>query len=113
MNCGSKGKEVHTHASAEEYSQSGLRARTLVLGMTAGLSYSSDPCLLTLTYSAVFSLNDTYCRVLASWCKGSYQHEFGEDREGEGGRRRQWGRMKKGECDVGSHSGISKVSRLP
>lgn len=29
-----------------------------------------------------------------------------------GGARRQWGRWKKGQCDVGSHSGVSKVDRL-
>lgn len=79
-------------ASVEKYSQSGVRARMLVLGRTAGLSYSSDPCLLTLTRSAGFSLNDI---VLASWYKGSYQYEFGEDSEGKRGNKKTVGKMEK------------------
>ena len=83
------------HASAEEYSQSSVRARLLVSGRTPGLSYSSDPCLLTLTYSAVFSLNDIYHIVLASSYKGSFQYEFGEDSEGKRGNKKTVGKMEK------------------
>lgn len=82
-------------ASMEKYSQSGVRPRMLVLGRTAGLSYSSDPCLLTLTRSAGFSLNDIYHIVLASWYKGSYQYEFGEDSEGKRGNKKTVGKMEK------------------
>lgn len=64
------------HVSTEEYSKSGVRARTLVLWRTAEQSYSSGPRLLTLTCSAVFSPNDIYCTVLAPWYRGSYQYEF-------------------------------------
>ena len=83
------------HASTEEYSQSSVRARMLVSGRTAGLSYSSDPCLLTLTYTAVFSLNDIYHIVLASPYKGSFQYEFGEDSEGKRGNKKTVGKMEK------------------
>lgn len=47
-------------APTEECGQSGVRAGMLVLGRTAGLSYSSDPCLLALTRSDGFSLNILY-----------------------------------------------------
>jgi len=95
-------------ASAEEYRQSGVRARMLALGRTAGLSHSSDPCLLTLTCSALFSLNDIKS---LSDIKSLVSMRLEKTRKK--GEQEGRGKTEKGQCDVGSPSGTSKVGRLP